>query len=321
LWTANGQVTTLGVREGFNGSSLRDVSADGTVIAGRSDLWTTDRGGPYNRHDRVETWLWSNDSGYIDLGEGLITGLSADGSVAVGFTAPSPYQSFVWNANTGIVLLNTGWDVGPQVSPDGTLVFGNGNTGYPGYASVWDRINGDRDIHDLFMSEYGLTEDLAGWQLHYVQESSLNNRVLVGKGISPSGDEATWVAILDPPIQAGDADQDMDFDQMDLVKVQVAGKYLTGEPATWGEGDWNGVPVVLSARPPEGDGLFNQLDIVAAQQAGLYLTGSYGADSPAAISPNSVTPASIPVPEPSSLLLSVMAGLLAIARPARAQRR
>ena len=45
-----------------------------------------------------------------------------------------------------------------------------------------------------------------------------------------------------PKLQAGDADQDLDFDQLDLVQVQIAAKYLTGQAATWGEGDWNGAP-------------------------------------------------------------------------------
>jgi hypothetical protein len=78
-------------------------------------------------------------------------------------------------------------------------------------------------------------------------------------------------------LQAGDADQDLDFDQLDLVRVQQAGKYLTGQLATWGEGDWNGAPGGSPENPPVGDGLFNQLDIVAAQQAGIYLTGWYAA--------------------------------------------
>jgi hypothetical protein len=78
-------------------------------------------------------------------------------------------------------------------------------------------------------------------------------------------------------LQAGDADQDLDFDQLDLVKVQIAAKYLTDQAATWGEGDWNGAPGGSVNSPPTGDGLFNQLDIVAAQQAGLYLQGPYGA--------------------------------------------
>jgi hypothetical protein len=83
-----------------------------------------------------------------------------------------------------------------------------------------------------------------------------------------------------PPLQAGDADQDLDFDQLDLVRVQVAAKYLTGQPATWGQGDWNGAPGGNPGSPPSGDGLFNQRDIVAAQQAGLYLRGRYSAVSP-----------------------------------------
>ena len=44
------------------------------------------------------------------------------------------------------------------------------------------------------------------------------------------------------PLQAGDADQDLDFDQLDLVRVLEARKYLTGRLATWGEGDWNAAP-------------------------------------------------------------------------------
>ena len=33
-------------------------------------------------------------------------------------------------------------------------------------------------------------------------------------------------------LQAGDADEDLDFDQLDLVRVQQAGKYLSGRSAT-----------------------------------------------------------------------------------------
>jgi hypothetical protein len=80
-----------------------------------------------------------------------------------------------------------------------------------------------------------------------------------------------------PELQAGDADQDLDFDQQDLVQVLIAAKYLTGQPAAWEEGDWNGAPGGSPGNPPAGDGLFNQLDIVAAQQAAVYLTGPYAA--------------------------------------------
>jgi hypothetical protein len=83
--------------------------------------------------------------------------------------------------------------------------------------------------------------------------------------------------VINPPLQAGDADADLDFDMLDLVKVQIAGKYLTGQAATWGEGDWNGAPGGTQAAPPAGDNFFNQLDIISAVSAGVYLTGPYAA--------------------------------------------
>jgi hypothetical protein len=103
--------------------------------------------------------------------------------------------------------------------------------------------------------------------------------------------------IQDPPaLQPGDADMDCDFDQLDLVRVQVAAKYLTAEAATWGEGDWDGAPggSAEDKIPPPGDGQFNQLDIIVALRAGTYLQGSYCAVSGAT---------ALAIPEPSTLLL------------------
>ncbi len=79
------------------------------------------------------------------------------------------------------------------------------------------------------------------------------------------------------PLLAGDADQDLDFDQLDLVRVLIAGKYLTGQPATWGEGDWNGAPGGYPGNPPPGDGVFNQVDIIATLNLNIYLNGTYAA--------------------------------------------
>ena len=81
-------------------------------------------------------------------------------------------------------------------------------------------------------------------------------------------------------LQAGDADQDLDFDQIDLVKVQIAAKYLSGQAATWGEGDWDAAPGGQQGSPPPGNGLFDQLDIIAALANSLYLTGPYAAIAP-----------------------------------------
>jgi hypothetical protein len=60
--------------------------------------------------------------------------------------------------------------------------------------------------------------------------------------------------------KAGDANGDFRFDSLDIVQVQLAGKYATGQSANWSEGDWNG------------DGVFDQFDIIAALQTGSYLS-------------------------------------------------
>ena len=103
----------------------------------------------------------------------------------------------------------------------------------------------------------------------------------------------------------GDANQDLTFDQLDLVEVLQAGKYLTGEPATWGEGDWNGAPGGSPGNPPAGDGVYDQLDIVAAQRAAVYLIGPYALTDGEALA--------VAIPEPSSFLLIAGALLAFIA--------
>ena len=78
-------------------------------------------------------------------------------------------------------------------------------------------------------------------------------------------------------LMAGDADQDFKFDQRDLVRVQQAAKYLTGQPATWGDGDWDGAPGGRPGSPPDGNGVFDQVDLIAALTPAHYLTGPYAA--------------------------------------------
>jgi hypothetical protein len=122
-------------------------------------------------------------------------------------------------------------------------------------------------------------------------------------------------------LKPGDADQDLDFDQFDLVQVQIAAKYLTGQSATWGEGDWNGAPGGSPGDPPLGDGLFNQIDIIAALAASTYLTGPYSAlqpdgrtdDDRASIVDNVLTDEVTGLPTPTDmpgLNVSSTAGLL-----------
>ena len=106
---------------------------------------------------------------------------------------------------------------------------------------------------------------------------------LILEKLSPTNDHMALpgfelaASSTEPRLMPGDADQDLDFDQLDLVRVQIAAKYLTGQRATWGDGDWDGAPGGSVGNPPPGDGLFNQLDIIGALSGGVYLTGRYAA--------------------------------------------
>jgi autotransporter-associated beta strand protein len=122
-----------------------------------------------------------------------------------------------------------------------------------------------------------------------------------------------------PPLNPGDANRDFVFDQLDLVQVQIASKYLSEEPATWGEGDWDGAPGGSEGEPPAGDGRFNQFDIIAALNAGIYLTGPYAAvKTDGAIDDGKVDLLS--VPEPKSALLLGIALVIGVLRTRRADR-
>ena len=81
-------------------------------------------------------------------------------------------------------------------------------------------------------------------------------------------------------LQAGDANMDLEFDQLDLIQVQIFAKYRSGLPAIWEEGDWGGAPGGEPGSPPIGDGIFNQEDIIAALNNNLYRNGPYGDFTP-----------------------------------------
>ena len=163
-------------------------------------------------------------------------------------------------------------------------------------------VNGTTDTADVIEvpnrdpNVYTTVLDLNGAELRLVGTGSLQdgdkfkiidaNRITGNFTISSADPAQSWS--FNPAtgevtfgggdaLQAGDSDMNGSFDQLDLVKVQIAAKYLTGQAATWGDGDWNGAPggSVSQKQPPAGDGQFNQLDIIAALNNGLYLQGPY----------------------------------------------
>jgi hypothetical protein len=105
-------------------------------------------------------------------------------------------------------------------------------------------------------------DDEAPWPLGAAGHGGSLVRLPIRRfGTSPSA----WTANTPSPGRAdlvlrelGDVNDDGQFSMADLTMVQHAGKYLTDQPASFTEGDWNG------------DGLFNQLDIVFALQEGRF---------------------------------------------------
>ena len=147
----------------------------------------------------------------------------------------------------------------------------------------------------------------------------------------PSGGDSGRFGIWQAPVldvapfvrQPGDSNQDIQFDTSDIVEVLSAGKYETGEPATWAEGDWDAAPdESLTNAPPLGDGVFNSLDIIVAQAVNLFESGPYaGSKRVGGAGAFSGDDRMWHVPEPSSsMLLGSAALMVALMRLSRARR-
>lgn len=207
-----------------------------------------------------------------------------------------------WGDPVALDIVNSEWyDSGPDISADGLMLFFETTrnadselwmTSRPSQTGPW----GEPVPLSELINEFGGVGNP-----HLATDSSMFYfaRSLDGTG----GGLDVWQApvTVTRNLKPGDADQDWDFDQLDIVQVLQAGKYLSGTPATWGEGDWNGAPGGVPGNPPLGDGLFDQFDVVAALNAGVYATGPY------AIEDGEIAVTS--VPEPSSMMLLVASGL------------
>jgi hypothetical protein len=117
----------------------------------------------------------------------------------------------------------------------------------------------------------------------------LNNDQLVN-----AEDRTVWVEELANTF-FGDSNLNREFNSGDFVAVFTAGKFETGQMASWAEGDWNG------------DGVFGSGDFVTAFTAGGYEQGPRAA-------------VAIPEPASATLLLAAVLTMMATARHGRARR-
>jgi uncharacterized membrane protein len=336
-WSADsGEIHDLGLFEG-HWVLGRALSGDGTTVVGSVN--------PTGSDDNFSV-RWTETEGTTRIGipegyhESYATDVSFDGSVVLVQASKEGWRTadpFLWTVEDGFERVApersmTARSVARSLSSDGTTVVGSTVVPFvSGAPAIWDEPHGLRSISALLE---GAGIDLSAWSSLWANLVSGDGRIVAGEGtLYPSAVAELWVAVLpSDALRAGDADQDLDFDQLDLVRVLQSAKYLTGEAATWGEGDWNGAPGGYPGEPPAGDALFNQLDIVAALQGGAYLAGDYTAIAPDGTLGDELTVIGsfvgpvpfddvdlvyIPVPEPTALVLLCvgLSTLVAMRRP------
>ncbi len=94
--------------------------------------------------------------------------------------------------------------------------------------------------------------------LSWFRKRPQRSRTTQRRKIQIEGLESKRLLAGDVSAAVGDADLNGVFDSSDIVRVFQAGKFETGESASFDQGDWNG------------DGVFDSTDIVVAFQAGRY---------------------------------------------------
>ena len=242
--------------------------------------------GSWRGDDNQDSWLPHQETDILITNGGS---LENEGSVWFGTPDILPDSIFTMTINDGSMNL-----IGGDIPPDtdfpfeGALFFfdpDNGSTHRinftgPGSISVDATGIGLATLDDVTYVTY---EEL--WSEGILQANGKsgpdgeNFATYFTVNGAPGQDDYTlaWKEGLEPSLQAGDADQNLSFDQFDVIRVQQSAKYLTGADATWGDGDWNGAPGGKVGEPPMGDGRFDQIDIIAALGTGNYLTGAYAA--------------------------------------------
>lgn len=190
-WVSGGSPASLASTDY---SYANAVSSDGLTIVGR--LNTGDN----------QAFRWTLATGMVGLG--YLPGgysysdalsISANGSVIVGqafHSVSSESEAFSWTEATGLVGLGdlpggTFYSYAWDASSDGSLIVGTGRSATGDEAFLWDSAHGMRNLRDVLISDYGVT-NLTGWTLSAARGISADGQTIVGDGINPSGQTEAW---------------------------------------------------------------------------------------------------------------------------------
>ena len=171
-WTETAGIQVLGFLPGGAGSSASAVSGNGLVVVGMSDC--TEGG---------QAFRWTQEGGMQGLGDlpggafsSKALAASFDGSIVVGYSE--------------------------TIDANFTLLGESGDPSDPAFrtveeAFIWDEEHGMRSLMSVLTEEYGL--DLSGWWLSESCDISADGMTIVGVGLNPAGEYASWMVTLPEP--------------------------------------------------------------------------------------------------------------------------
>ena len=156
-------------------------------------------------------------------GQGLASfarSVSADGDTVVGFSivevlpgmwTETETEAFRWTEATGMSGLGDlpggrYYSIARDVSGDGAVIVGYGNTDLGWEPFVWTESCGIRRLADVLRNDFGV--DIGAWQLRYALGVSDDGLVIVGYGINPEGNTEGWVVCLRDECFEEDDDDD-----------------------------------------------------------------------------------------------------------------
>jgi probable HAF family extracellular repeat protein len=236
-WSAATGMIGLGHLPFGIASEASDVSADGNVVVGTSETFDAILG---------EAFRWTNTDGMVALGDleggdimSQAMAVSADGSTVVGVASSSNgMEAFQWTAGGGMQGLGdlAGGEfqsIAYDVSADGRRVVGAGTTDSAStVALLWTIDSGMQSLADILANDFGLADELAGWDLLAAHAISGNGQVIVGTGIDPTGQVRAWRAVLDTVApRSGDYNGDAQLDVADIELLQEAMRIGSGDDA------------------------------------------------------------------------------------------